>query len=224
MVDSCCLGIVRIFNIISLHFREQGGTNLLLSIATLGRWQAGPITVAMGRWQPSPIATMIGPSCRWSKVATGKRCSHLPVAILNLKLLYLFAIEIHASLWHEICEQSLCSNWYFCNIIIQVVIHNIVIYFISIAYTTTTMHQHTSFSINFRWSTIMSILYLSTTTLGIAWTVVRGEWTVGIGGICSVMSPHWKDWQPLAWNTRLTTHSLTLNRSKHKHACIWKDA
>jgi hypothetical protein len=34
------------------------------------------------------------------------------------------------------------------------------------------------------------------------------------------MSSHWKNWQPPARNTRLTTHSLTLNRE----ACISKDA
>jgi hypothetical protein len=48
-VDSCSLWIVRIFNIISLHFGEQGGTNLLLSIASLGRWQAGPVSLVTGR-------------------------------------------------------------------------------------------------------------------------------------------------------------------------------
>jgi hypothetical protein len=44
------------------------------------------------------------------------------------------------------------------------------------------MHTHTSFSIHFRWSTIMSILSLTTTTSGIAWIVVGGK---GIGGITS---------------------------------------
>jgi hypothetical protein len=48
-VGSCCMGTVRIFNIISLHFGERDGTNLLLSIATPGRWQAGPVIVATGR-------------------------------------------------------------------------------------------------------------------------------------------------------------------------------
>jgi hypothetical protein len=48
-VDSCSLWIVRIFNIISLHFGERGGTNLLLSIASLGRWQAGPVSLVTGR-------------------------------------------------------------------------------------------------------------------------------------------------------------------------------
>jgi hypothetical protein len=33
-IDSCCLGSVRIFNSVSLHFGERGGTNLQLSIAT----------------------------------------------------------------------------------------------------------------------------------------------------------------------------------------------
>jgi hypothetical protein len=79
---------------------------------------------------------------------------------------------------------------------------------VSTAYTITTMHTHTRFSINFRWSTIMSILSLSTATSGTTWTVVGGE---GIGGICSIMSSHWKNWQPLAWNIRLTTHNLALN-------------
>jgi hypothetical protein len=37
MIDSYCLGSVRIFNTVSLQFRERGGTNLLLSIATLCR-------------------------------------------------------------------------------------------------------------------------------------------------------------------------------------------
>jgi hypothetical protein len=48
-VDSCSLWIVRIFNIISLHFGERGGTNLLLFIASLGRWQAGPVSLVTGR-------------------------------------------------------------------------------------------------------------------------------------------------------------------------------
>jgi hypothetical protein len=99
---------------------------------------------------------------------------------------------------------------------------NIAIYFISSAYCTTPMPTHTSFLIHFRWSTIMSILSLSTTTSGIAWTAVGGE---GIDDIYSIMSSHWKNWQPLAWNTRLTTHSLALNReTKLKYQCIWKDA
>jgi hypothetical protein len=85
---------------------------------------------------------------------------------------------------------------------------NIVIYFISTTYTTTTMHTHISFSIQFRWSIIMFILSLSTASSGTAWTVVGGK---GIGGICYIMSSHWKNWQPPAWNTRLTTlsHSTT---------------
>jgi PP-loop superfamily ATP-utilizing enzyme len=37
MVDSCLLCTVTIFNIVSLHFRKRGGTNLLLSVASLGR-------------------------------------------------------------------------------------------------------------------------------------------------------------------------------------------
>jgi hypothetical protein len=90
---------------------------------------------------------------------------------------------------------------------------NIAIYFISTAYTTTTMHTHTSFLIHFRWWTIMSILSLSMATSGIAWTVVGGEGTTWlIGSNYSIISSHWKNWQPPAWNTRLTTHSLTLNR------------
>jgi hypothetical protein len=48
-VESCCLGIIRLFNIVILNFRERGGTNLLHSIASLGRWQANPIALAMGR-------------------------------------------------------------------------------------------------------------------------------------------------------------------------------
>jgi hypothetical protein len=96
--------------------------------------------------------------------------------------------------------------------------------FISIAYTTT-MHTHTSFSIYVRWSTILSILHLSTTTSGIAWRIVGGKGTTRLkGGICSIMSSHWKNRQPPAWNTRLTTHSLTLNHAETKNACMWKDA
>jgi hypothetical protein len=45
-VDSCCFGTVRIFNIISLYFREQGETKTCYSV---GRWQAGLISLAMGR-------------------------------------------------------------------------------------------------------------------------------------------------------------------------------
>jgi hypothetical protein len=45
-VYSCCLGTVRIFNILSLHFGERSGTNLVLSIATMGHWQAGSVIVA----------------------------------------------------------------------------------------------------------------------------------------------------------------------------------
>jgi hypothetical protein len=33
-----------------------------------------------------PIATVIRPSCQWPKVATGKRCSHLPIATVNLNI------------------------------------------------------------------------------------------------------------------------------------------
>jgi hypothetical protein len=69
----------------------------------------------------------------------------------------------------------------------------------------------------------MSILSLSMTTLGPTWTAVGVEGTTKIGGIYSIISSHWKNWQPPAWNTRLT-HSLKLNWSKHKHACIWKNA
>jgi hypothetical protein len=49
MVDSYYMGTVRVFNIVSLHFREQGGTNLLLFVDTLGCWLADPIIVAMGK-------------------------------------------------------------------------------------------------------------------------------------------------------------------------------
>jgi hypothetical protein len=47
-IDSCSLWIVRVFNIVSLYFRERGGTNLLLSVTSFGRWQAGPISLATG--------------------------------------------------------------------------------------------------------------------------------------------------------------------------------
>jgi hypothetical protein len=30
MVDSCYVGIVRVFNTVSLHFAKRGGTNLLV--------------------------------------------------------------------------------------------------------------------------------------------------------------------------------------------------
>jgi hypothetical protein len=58
-VDSCCLGTIRIFNIVGLHFREQGGTNLLLFVALLGHWQVGRVALATGRWWCSPIVTVI---------------------------------------------------------------------------------------------------------------------------------------------------------------------
>jgi hypothetical protein len=48
-VDSYCLWIVRIFNIISLYFVERCGINLLLSVASLSHWQAGPVALATGR-------------------------------------------------------------------------------------------------------------------------------------------------------------------------------
>jgi hypothetical protein len=48
-IDSYCLGTVRIFNIISLHFGEWGGTNLLLSVTMLGCWQPDPVIEAMDR-------------------------------------------------------------------------------------------------------------------------------------------------------------------------------
>jgi hypothetical protein len=70
---------------------------------------------------------------------------------------------------------------------------NIATCFSSTTYTITTMHTHTSFSIHFRWSTIMSILSLSTATLGIAWIAIGGEGTTRIGGIYSIMSSHWKN-------------------------------
>jgi hypothetical protein len=85
-------------------------------------------------------------------------------------------------------------------------------------------HTHTSFSIYFRWSIINSILSLSMTTLGIAWTIVGGKGTTGIGGIYSIMSFHWKKWQPLAWSIRLNTKSRTQPQSKLRHVCISKDA
>jgi hypothetical protein len=71
---------------------------------------------------------------------------------------------------------------------------NIAIYFISTTYTTTTMHTHTSSSIHFRRSTILSILSISTATSGIAWTAIGDQGTIGlIGGICSIMSSHWNN-------------------------------
>jgi hypothetical protein len=58
-VDSCLLWTVRIFNIVTLHFGEWGGTNLLLSVASLGRWQADPVSLATSRWQHLLVATVI---------------------------------------------------------------------------------------------------------------------------------------------------------------------
>jgi hypothetical protein len=58
IVHSCCLGTVRIFNIISLHFGERGRTNLLLSIAMLGHWQNGPVALAMVRRRHLHVATV----------------------------------------------------------------------------------------------------------------------------------------------------------------------
>jgi hypothetical protein len=86
---------------------------------------------------------------------------------------------------------------------------NIAIYFISTAYTTTTMHTHTSFSNYFRWSTILSILSLITATSGTSWIAVGGEGTTWLlGGICSLNC----------------TQSRTQPWIKLKHACISKDA
>jgi hypothetical protein len=83
------------------------------------------------------------------------------------------------------------------------------------------MHKHASFSIHFRWLTILSILSLSIATSGTTWTTIGVEGTAGIDGICSIISSHWKNWQPLAWNTRLTvSHSTEANANMH----IWKDA
>jgi hypothetical protein len=42
------VGTLKVFSIVSLHFGERGGSNLLVSIATLGRWHAGPVIVEMG--------------------------------------------------------------------------------------------------------------------------------------------------------------------------------
>jgi hypothetical protein len=72
-VDYCWLWIVRIFNIICLHFQERGGTNLLLCVALLGLWQAGPVAVAMVRKRHSPIVTMILSSNGLGDV-TNSRC------------------------------------------------------------------------------------------------------------------------------------------------------
>jgi hypothetical protein len=154
---------------------------------------------------PAPAAIVIGPPCQRPKLAMGERCTQLPVATVNLKLLYFFASEILL-----LYDKKIYVN----NLLVRVdtsatssytpAYTNIAIYFISTAYTTTTMHTHTSFSIHSRWSTILSILCTHTQ----AWIVVGGK---GIGGICSIMSSHWKNWQPPAWNTWLTTHSLALN-------------
>jgi hypothetical protein len=41
-VDSCCLRIVRIFNIISLHFGERGGTTLATLCCNVGLLASRP--------------------------------------------------------------------------------------------------------------------------------------------------------------------------------------
>jgi hypothetical protein len=58
---------------------------------------------------------------------------------------------------------------------------------------TITMHTHTSFLIHFRWSTILSILSLTTTTSATTWIVIGGKGTVGISGNYSIMSSHQKN-------------------------------
>jgi hypothetical protein len=58
IVYSCCLGTIRIYNIISLHFGERGESNLLLYVATLGHWQMGPIIVAMVGRRHLPVTTV----------------------------------------------------------------------------------------------------------------------------------------------------------------------
>jgi hypothetical protein len=41
-VDSCCFRIVRIFNIMSLHFGERGGTKLATLRWNVGSLESGP--------------------------------------------------------------------------------------------------------------------------------------------------------------------------------------
>jgi hypothetical protein len=81
--------------------------------------------------------------CQRPKLATGEGCSQLPVATVNLKLLYFFASEIPA---------FYCIKIYMNNLVVRIdtsatssytpAYTNIAIYFISTAYTTTTMHTH----------------------------------------------------------------------------------
>jgi hypothetical protein len=94
MVDSYCFWTITVVNIISLHFGEQGGTNLLLSVAMLGQWQAVSVTVA-----------------------TSERCHHLPIPTVNLKILYYFLVKfLHLydmkyvnNLWVQIDTSAMLS-------------------------------------------------------------------------------------------------------------------
>jgi hypothetical protein len=159
MIDSCWSWILKSFNIVSLNFGERGGTKLATLRCYVGSIACGPVLVATFGWQRSPVATLIsvamvfvmwttpvaivtGPPCRRPKLATGERCSQLPVATVNLKLLYFLLVKF------LLYDMKIYVN----NILVQIdtsttssytlAYTNIFIYFISTAYTTTTMHTH----------------------------------------------------------------------------------
>jgi hypothetical protein len=160
----------------------------------MGSWQASPITVGTGAYITVPIAMRHGLSSNGRKTtfAHSYWCDQRYIKIYVNNLL-------------DQIDTSATSSY-------TPAYTNTVIYFINTGYTTTTMHTHTSFSIHFRWSTILSILSFSPTISGTTWIAIGGEGTTWlIGGICSIMSSHWKNWQSPAWNTRLATHSLALN-------------
>jgi hypothetical protein len=102
---------------------------------------------------------------------------------------------------------------------------NIVIYFISTAYTTTNMHTHTSFSIHFRWPTILSILsqhgyFKNSLNSYRRWRNFRiNRWHL----LHHVLPLEEQATSGLKHKIDYT-QSHTHPRSKLKHACISKDA
>jgi hypothetical protein len=97
-VDSCRFRTVRIFNIISLHFGERGGTKLATLHCNVGSLASGPGRSSTG--QMMTLTRCYSDRCPLPCDVTGAHCysDQLPVATVNLKLLNFFPSEIPASL------------------------------------------------------------------------------------------------------------------------------
>jgi hypothetical protein len=74
-------------------------------------------------------------------IATDERCSHLPVADVNLKLSYFFLVKF-MHFYEMKYGKNLCAQIDTSTTSSYTTTYNNIVYFISIAYTITTMHTH----------------------------------------------------------------------------------